>query len=346
MDFLKKNKSKFIWGVAILIALFIGINRVQAQKLKNPATFNQSKDIVVTPETKSISSNLVLAGSINAAEVANLRFQNSGKLVWVGVKVGDRVKKWQTIASLDKAELKKSLQTQFNNYRTQLSQFWDTQDKYKDMVISDTIQRILDRTQYSLDNSVINYEITDMAIKEASLVSPLNGVVVAMDQNLPGTNITPATATFTIVNPSSVYFRSEIDQEEVVKIKVGQKATLKIDAYPDSNFDSEITYIAYTPMSGQSSTVYEIRFRLPVDNQDLSYRLGMDGDATITLDQKDNALVLPLEAVINEDSKTFVWLKNNGQLEKRYITTGIENDTEIEILSDLNPNDQVVIKKN
>lgn len=346
MDFLKKNKSKLIWGVAILIALFIGINRVQAKKLKNPATFNQSKDIVVTPETKSISSNLVLAGSINAAEIANLRFQNSGKLVWVGVKVGDRVKKWQTIASLDKAELKKSLQTQFNNYRTQLSQFWDTQDKYKDMVISDTIQRILDRTQYSLDNSVINYEITDMAIKEASLVSPLNGVVVAMDQNLPGTNITPATATFTIVNPSSVYFRSEIDQEEVVKIKVGQKATLKIDAYPDSNFDSEITYIAYTPMSGQSSTVYEIRFRLPVDNQDLSYRLGMDGDATITLDQKDNALVLPLEAVINEDSKTFVWLKNNGQLEKRYVTTGIENDTEIEILSDLNPNDQVVIKKN
>ncbi|MBP6989184.1 efflux RND transporter periplasmic adaptor subunit [Candidatus Shapirobacteria bacterium] len=346
MDFLKKNKSKLIWGVAVLVALFIGINRVQAQKLKNPATFNQSKDIVVTPETKSISSNLVLAGSINAAEVANLRFQNSGKLVWVGVKVGDRVKKWQTIASLDKAELKKSLQTQFNNYRTQLSQFWDIQDKYKDMVISDTIQRILDRTQYSLDNSVINYEITDMAIKEASLVSPINGVVVAMDQNLPGTNITPATATFTIVNPSSVYFRSEIDQEEVVKIKVGQKATLKIDAFPDSNFDSEITYIAYTPMSGQSSTVYEIRFRLPVENQDLSYRLGMDGDATITLDQKDNALVLPLEAVINEDSKTFVWLKNNGQLEKRYVTTGIENDTEIEILSDLNPNDQVVIKKN
>lgn len=346
MGFLNKNKSKLIWGVAILVALFIGINHVQAQKLKNPATFNQSKDIVVTPETKSISSNLVLAGSINAAEIANLRFQNSGKLVWVGVKVGDRVKKWQTIASLDKAELKKSLQTQFNNYRTNLSQFWDTQDKYKDMVISDTIQRILDRTQYSLDNSVINYEITDMAIKEASLVSPLNGVVVAMDQNLPGTNITPATATFTIVNPSSVYFRSEIDQEEVVKIKVGQKATLKIDAYPDSNFDSEITYIAYTPMSGQSSTVYEIRFRLPVENEDLSYRLGMDGDATITLDQKDNVLVLPLEAVINEDSKTFVWLKNNGQLEKRYITTGIENDTEIEILSDLNPNDQVVIKKN
>lgn len=346
MDFLKKNKSKFIWAVAILIVLFIGINRVQAQKLKDPATFNQSKDTIISPETKTITSNLTLAGSIDAAEIANLRFQNSGKLVWVGVKVGDQVKKWQTIASLDKAELKKSLQTQFNNYRTQLSQFWDTQDKYKDMVISDTIQRILDRTQYSLDNSVINYEISDMAIKEASLVSPLNGVVVAMDQNLPGTNITPATATFTIVNPSSVYFRSEIDQEEVVKIKVGQKATVKIDAFPDSSFDSEITYIAYTPISGQSSTVYEIRFRLPVDNQDLSYRLGMDGDALITIDQKDNALVLPLEAVVNEDSKTFVWLKNDGRLEKKYVTTGIENDTEIEILSGLNPNDQVVIKKN
>jgi len=301
--------------------------------------------LVITPTVQNIKSDLTLAGSINASEIASLRFQNSGKLVWVGVKIGDRVKKWQSIASLDREQLRKSLQTQFNNYRTNLSQFWDTQDKYKDTVISDTVRRILDRTQYSLDNSVITYEIADMAIKESTLVSPIAGVVTDIEQPLTGTNITPATATFTIVNPESVYFKSEIDQEEVTKIKVGQLATIKIDAFPETNFDSEITYISFIPVEGQTSTVYEIRFKLPVDNKNLNYRLGMDGDALITLASQDNALTIPLETLNDDNGKSFVWVKDNDKLVKKYVTTGIENDTDIQILEGLNSNDSVVIKK-
>ena len=345
MNFFSKSKNKLIIGVIAIFALFIAINRVQAQKSKDPTQLNPKKDIVITPEIKSIKSDLTLAGSISASEIASLRFPNSGKLVWVGVKEGDKVKKWQAIASLDKKQLQKSLQSQFNNYRTNLSQFWDTQEKYKDVIVSDTIQRILDRTQYSLDNTVINYEIADMAIKESVLVSPISGIVTDIEQPLTGTNITPANATFTIINPNSIYFKSEIDQEDVTKIKVGQKATISIDSFPGRTFDSEITHISFIPVTGQSSTVYEIRFMLPVDNQDLSYRLGMDGDALITLKEEPQALVIPLDA-LNDDGKSFIWVKVDNKLSKKYVTTGIENDTEVQILEGLNPNDVVVIKKN
>jgi macrolide-specific efflux system membrane fusion protein len=345
MKIFTKYKNKIIIGVLILAALFIGIGRIQAQKAKDPAVLNTKKDTVITPVVQNIKYDLTLAGSVSAAEIASLRFQNSGKLVWVGVKVGDRVKKWQAIASLDKEQLRKSLQTQFNNYRTNLSQFWDTQDKYKDTIISDTVQRILDRTQYSLDNTVINYEIADMAIKESTLVSPIAGVVTAVEQPLTGTNITPATATFTIVNPESVYFKSEIDQADVTKIKIGQKATISIDAFPNLSFDSEITYISFIPVAGQSSTVYEVRFKLPVDNKDLNYRLGMDGDVLITLEQEDEALVIPIDALNDDNGKNFVWVKENDKLIKKYVTIGIENDTEVQILEGLNSHDSVVIKK-
>lgn len=349
MKFIQKYKNKLIIGALILVALFIGINRLQSQKYQDPAVFNPQKDTLVQVQTKNIKSNLTLAGSINAGEIASLHFQNPGKLVWVGVKVGDRVKKYQAIASLDKEQLRKSLSAQYNNYRTQLSQFQDTQDTYKktkeNLLVTDTIQRILDRTQYSLNNSVISYEIADMAIKESTLVSPIAGVVTGIDQPLTGTNIVPTTAGFTIINPESIYFRAEIDQADVTKIKVGQTATLKIDAFPDSTFDSNITYISFIPVSGQSSTVYEIRLRLPVDNRDLAYRLGMDGDALITLEQQDNALVIPLDALNDDNGKNFVWMKNGNNLTKKYVTTGIENDTEIQILEGLNPNDSIVIKK-
>lgn len=345
MKLFSENKNKITIGILAIFALFIVINQVQAQKTKDIPVIDPKKDIVVTPEIKTIKSELILAGSVSADEIASLRFQNSGKLAWVGVKEGDKVKKGQAIASLDKEQLRKSLQTQFNNYRTNLSQFWDTQDKYKDVIISDTIQRILDRTQYSLDNSVISYEIADMAIKESTLVSPISGVVTDIEQPLTGTNITPANATFTIVNPNSIYFRSEIDQEDVSKIKVGQKATITLDSFPDSSFDSEITYISFVPVTGQSSTVYEVRFKLALDNQDLSYRLGMDGEARLTLKEENDALVIPLSA-LNDDGQSYVWLKNtDGKLNKKYVSTGIENEDEIQILEGLNINDSVVIQK-
>ena len=108
MKFLQKYKNKLIIGGLVLLAVFIGINRLRTLKYQNPSVFNPQKDTVVQPETKDISLNLTLAGSVSASEIASLHFQNPGKLVWVGVKVGDRVKKYQAIASLDKEQLKKS----------------------------------------------------------------------------------------------------------------------------------------------------------------------------------------------------------------------------------------------
>jgi RND family efflux transporter MFP subunit len=345
MKLVKKYKKLIIIVIIAIIVLWIGYNWFQGQKYKDPTVFNPQKDTIITPKTQNIKSELTLAGSVSTSDIAILRFQNAGKLVWLGVKVGDRVKKGQAIASLDKAELKKTLQTQYNNYRSNLSTFWDTQKTYKDQVVTDTLQRILDRTQYSLDNTVINYEISDMAIREATLYSPIAGVVTNIDQPLTGTNISPTTASFTIINPESIYFKSEIDQEEVTKIKVGQLATVKIDAFPDITFDSEITYISFIPVAGQTSTVYEIRFKLPVDNKNLNYRLGMDGDALITLQQQDNVLTIPLDALNDDNGKSFVWVKGDKNLSKKYVTTGIENDTDAQILEGLNSNDSVVIKK-
>jgi macrolide-specific efflux system membrane fusion protein len=346
MKFFSKYKNKIIIGIIIIVAILIGKNIYQAQKYKNPTFFNPQKDTVITPKIQNIQDNLTLAGSVKADENATLTFLNPGKLVWVGVKVGDSVKKGQAIASQDKAQLQKSLQSQFNNYQTNLSQFWDVQNQYKDTVISDTVQRILDRTQYSLDNSVINYEIADMAVQESTLVSPINGVVTDVSEPHAGTNVNAANASFTIINPQSIYFYAEIDQSEVSQIKIGQKATLSIDAFPDTNLDSEITYIAFTPVAGQSSTVYELRFKLPVDNKNLTYRYGMDGDVTITLNQQDNALTLPIDALNDEgNGNNYVWVKNGDKLIKKNVTTGIENDTDVQILTGLNSNDSIVIKK-
>lgn len=347
MKIFKKKITWIIIATLILITIVFFSVKAKAENNKDNPKFNTKTETTIAPIRKNISEEITLSGSIDAASKAELRFQTSGQLAWVGVKIGDKVKKYQAIASLNKAELKKQLQIDFNNYKTTASNFYDTSDKYKDTVIDTEMKRILERSQNTLDNSVINYELGDLAVKYATLTTPIAGVVVAVDQPSSGINVTPASSSFYIIDPKTIYLKSQIDQEDVVKIKVGDKTSIKLDSFPDQTFESKITYISYTPVSGQTSTVYEVRFELPSDNDDLKYKIGMDGDAVISLKENQNSLVVPIDALTQTESESYVLVKNpdNNQLIKKIVKTGIETDIEIEILEGLSENDQVIIKK-
>jgi len=352
MSFFKKHFKLIIFVVLIAAAgVFFS---VRAQSNKDTKTeFNPKTETIISPTIQDIQEKITLTGSVDALSKANLQFQTRGQLSWVGVKVGDTVKKYQAIASLNKEVLKKQLQADFNSYRSALATFDDTQDKYEDEknndTLSDEMKRILVRSQNTLDNSVINYEIQDLAIKYATLTSPIDGIVTQVEQPNSGVNITPSSATFTIIDPSSIYFKAQIDQEDVTRVKVGDKAEIKLDSFPDEIFDSEITFISFTPVSGQTSTVYEIRFKLVNDdnNSSLRYRLAMDGDVSIFLNKSENTITIPVDNLYQDEEQPYVFIKdkNTNTTTKQYVKIGIESDDLVEILEGLNQDDQIVVSK-
>jgi RND family efflux transporter MFP subunit len=346
MTFIKTHLKTIIIVAVIAVVIILGIRGYLSSKKNTSNIYNPKTDSTVVVKRQTIKDTINLTGSVDAVSKANLAFQTPGQLSWLGVKVGDKVRKYQSLASLNKDQLKKQLQISFNNYRSTLSTFDDTQENYKDVSnITDDMKRILIRTQNTLDNSVLSYELNDLTLKYATLSSPFDGVVTYIDAPASGVNITPASV-ISVIDPKSVYFRSEIDQEDVVKIKVGDKATITLDSFPDKTFESTVNYIAFTPVAGQSSTVYEIRLNLDPNNSDLQYRLGMDGDVNIELKEDQNALTISSDAVREESGKKYVYTKdNNNNLNKVFIKTGIETDTDTEILEGLSENDQIVIKK-
>ncbi len=351
MPFLKKHFKKIII-ITVAFVLIFGFIKIRAQSNSSEKTkLDTKKEKLITPIRQTIKDEITLAGSIDANLKTDLRFQTSGQLAWVGVKVGDKVRKYQAIASLNKEELKKRLQIDFNNYRSALATFDDTQDDYKtekdSLTLTDEMKRILVRSQNTLDNSVINYELQDLTIKYATLITPIAGIVTNIEQPSSGINISPATATFSIIDPNSIYFQSKIDQEDVPKIKIGDKTTIKIDSFSDKFFESKIDYISFIPAKGESSTVYEVRFSLPKENDNLQYRIGMDGDAVISLKEVENALTIPINTLHQDGDKVYVLVKETEkpELTKKYIKTGIETDTIVEVLEGLSENDQIVISK-
>ncbi|MFA5895105.1 MAG: biotin/lipoyl-binding protein [Candidatus Shapirobacteria bacterium] len=126
---MSKFKIFSIIGLLTVGAILV-IPRINAAK-DTVIKYNPKKHTLYQPKNEPIKEAVTLSGSISSSQIANLRFQNSGKLVWVGVKVGDKVRRGQAIASLDKTQLKKNLTTQFNNYRKEFSQFNDTKTHTK-----------------------------------------------------------------------------------------------------------------------------------------------------------------------------------------------------------------------
>ena len=110
MKFLKKKNIIIIVALLTIISIVFFSVKAKAQKQTTVLKFNTKTETTVTPKRKNITDQITLSGSVDANSKAELRFQTSGQLAWVGVKVGDKVRKYQAIASLNKDQLKKQLQ--------------------------------------------------------------------------------------------------------------------------------------------------------------------------------------------------------------------------------------------
>jgi macrolide-specific efflux system membrane fusion protein len=296
---------------------------------------------------KDLKDQLTISGEVNASERTVLRFQSSGRLTWVGVKEGDYVKKGQLIAALDQREVQKRLQKYLVNYNNVRSDFDQKQDDNKEPNIWSLTddqrreaRRLGDKAQNNLNSAVLDVELQTLSIEYSNLVSPIDGLVIRVDAPVSGVNITPTQAEFEIANPQTLYFSALADQTEVVKLKIGQQADLAFDAYPETSVTpSFITELSYIPKQGETGTVYEVK--LGFNPYGSSYRIGMTGDATLTLRQKNSALAVPSSFINTEAKRKYVYTMQDGKKKKVYVTTGEIFDTQTEIISGLVAGDTI-----
>lgn len=286
-----------------------------------------------------IEEELTISGTIDADEKVTLRFKTSGRMIWVGVKEGDYVKKYQAIASLDQREVKKQLQKELNDYMNERRDFDQSKDdnygERNEKFITNKIRRILEKDQSDLNNSILDVEIQNLSLEYSNLWTPIEGIITKITSPYAGVNITAAQAEFEIVNPQTVFFSALADQTEVTKIREGQSGELTLDAYSDATISGIVKNISFIPKSGETGTVYQVKFSVGDDNTSGKYRIGMAGDLSFVVKSKDDVLYLPVKFVNSDQGKKYVKKQKNGKTEKAYILTGMETDEEIEIVNGL-----------
>lgn len=330
LRFFKKKKILIPLLFLIIIVIFIA-NRTQNSK-------KDAKFIVVTRET--IREELLLSGEIDADEKSRLTFQTPGRLSWVGVREGDTVYKNQTLASLDTRDVQKNLEKQLNDYMKVRWDFEQTKDDNPDRALySDEIKRIVEKSQFDLNNAVLDVEIQSLAKELSLLISPISGIVTRIDTPHSGVSV-KVTDTVEVVNPDTLYFRVNADQTEVTKIISGMRGDILLDSYPDEKASGVVEDVSFVPDANETGTVYIVKVKLDsLNNSSLKYRIGMTGDITFLLKEKVDVISLPAEFLKSDEKGSYVFI--GKKKEKRYIKTGLEGDDFTEVIQGLNPGDIV-----
>lgn len=292
---------------------------------------------------QDIVQSVSASGKIESETSVKLTFLIPGKLVAVNAKKGDPVQKGQVIAVLDQRSVQKNLENELRSYSLQRNTFDqtldDNQDRTPEQALNDTMKRILQSNQYSLDQAVISVELQALANEQSVLVTPISGIVTQADVAVPGVNIT-TTTTYAIADPDHIVFKIDVDEADIGKVKPGIPVKINLEAFPDKTVDLTVTKIDFTSHeSDNGANVYTVEAMFP-DNSEQNYRIGMNGDAEIILSEKAEVLTVPIGSIVDDK---YVYIKKDDKYEKRKVSFGVQSDIDREVTSGITEGEEVVL---
>lgn len=303
----------------------------------------------VLPDTQKITrgdiiQSVSVSGTVNAKKQADLSFISSGVVTYLGANKGDLVKAGQVIAVVDQRTILKNLQNALTVYSEQRNAYDQNIDNTQgrtqpEQALNDAMKRIIQNNQYDLQKAVVSVELQDLARQQSVLISPIDGVLVRSDAQTTGSSVTSA-AVFSVIDPNSLVFSMDVDEADIAKIQEGFTTNVNLDSYQDKILTlpvSHIDFVSHTTTNGGNAFTVEVKLPFNSSNK---YRVGMQGNADIILAKKTNVLTAPLTSVADGN---FVYIQNNNKFKKVHVTTGIQDNINIEIKTGIKENDKIVI---
>jgi len=179
------------------------------------------------------------------------------------------------------------------------------------------------------------------AYKPTPLIAPIDGEVIVRAVE-PGQTVTSSDAV--IVLSDRLIVNAQVDETDIGKVKPGQIAIISLDAYPQVKVNAKVDHISYESKVVNNVTIYEVEI-VPQRVPDV-FRSGMSANVNIIEINKDNILIIPLEALNRDEEGNFILLSQGKDRKpiKRHVELGILGEDNVEIVSGLKAKDIVIIK--
>ncbi|HZR87966.1 MAG TPA: efflux RND transporter periplasmic adaptor subunit [Bradyrhizobium sp.] len=235
---------------------------------------------------------------------------------------GQSVKAGQVLGRQDDAEERSALhELEVDN--EQLAR--DLARAEKDRGNSDAAQKDYEQRWTRLEESKSRIAAQKVRIDQLVLRAPLDGMVLRRDGEV-GEIAGPTDVLFWVGPPAPMQVVAEINEEEINRIAVGQKAYLRSEAFPGQALRATVSQI--TPKGDPARKTFRVYLRLP---QDTPLRIGMSVEANIIVREKAQAIVVPTEAVADDA----VQVVNNGRIQRLPVRLGVRGSRNVEIMGDV-----------
>jgi len=313
-----------------------------------PPKSNASPEVKTTrPFKGEITRNVTLPGEIKAYQQATLYAKVAGYLKTITVDKGDRVNEGNLIADIevpemlaDRAKYKTEVEIADLDYQ-RLSQ---SQKKAPDLVVPQTV----DNAKAKLEIAKANLDRTETLLKFAKIAAPFSGIVTRRMVDA-GAFIPAATsgsaaqnaAIVTLTDFNRIRVQVAVPELESSLVATNQPVRVTVDGLPGRSFDGTITRFAYALDEISKTMLAEIE--LP--NPKLELRPGMYAIVKISIERKEDALLIPVDALLVERAGAFVFTvnDNDNKAEKTRVQAGFNDGTNVEIVSGLNPEQRVIL---
>ncbi len=307
---------------------------------------------LATVSRASMNESLTVVGNLVGAATVEAVPKVSGRLATVSVRLGDRVARGQQLAKVEDQEILeqvKQAQASFevaaatirqreadlrlaqtnldrskNLFDRQLipkQTFDDTDARYQ----AAAAQVDLARAQYAqaqarLDELKIN-------LANTNIVSPVSGFIGkrALD---PGAWVTPNSSFISVVDIGIVRLVANVVEKDLRRVSSGMKADVSVDAFPGETFTGRIAHVA--PILDPSTRTAQIE----VDIENAQYRLkpGMYAKVSFVVEHRENALVVPANAVVDLNGKKGVFMPDEGNIARfKPVTLGLADPARVEV---------------
>lgn len=204
---------------------------------------------------------------------------------------------------------------------------------------NDDLYDNLSDAQTSLSDAVT--ELNDIKNDSSfyTIISPIDGIVTTLNIS-EGDYVRSESTLAKIVNNYEIEFDIDVDELDILDLKIGQEAKVTIDAIEETvkePLTGTVSEIALEGTTMNSVTSYPVTISLSGND---NIKMGMNCSAEIIVESAEDVLILPVEAIESRRGKYYVTLENN---ERKEVEVGIYNEDYIEIVSGLTEGDKVLL---
>jgi RND family efflux transporter MFP subunit len=346
----RRHRRRWTWAIAGISV--IAAAAAASAKYTGPV-FVETAPVMTAYPSQAITT-LNATGYVVAQRKASVASKATGRLEWLGVVEGSRVKRGEVIARLESRDVAATREQAAANLKVAqanvdqgLVELADAERNFKrsrELVAQNFISQAAHDTALarynkakasiqSLEASVAvaraNLKVADVALDQTVIRTPFDGVVLTKHANV-GDNITPFSnavdtkgAVVTIADMSTLEVDVDVSESSLGQAQVGQHVEIQLDALPDRRFLGVVNRIVPTVDRAKATVLVKVKF-LEHDERvlpDMSAKVAFLGREPSAA-EREPVTVAPAAAIVERNGAKFVYLLNDGRARETPVETG------------------------